>query len=189
MSTSFVAVLMLTLKVAGAPARHASDRTVLPNHDPRQEILGGLDINRTIKDTFKDTFELGDLTLLSVTDVHSWLAGHRHPDNEPALDADYGDLVSFHQHLLTDAAAIGKDVLLFNSGDMVDGTGLSDATDVHGEAVFPLVQQVSFDALVIGNRKATPQRAPVCSKAFLALSVHPAVWAAQRSSVGRSPRR
>jgi len=47
--------------------------------------------------------------------------------------------------------------LLFNSGDMVDGMGLSDATEVHGEAVTPLVRQVPFDALVIGNRKDASQ--------------------------------
>ena len=38
----------------------------------------------------------------------------------------------------------GKDVFLFNSGDIVDGTGLAGATPVDGAAILPIVQQVRF---------------------------------------------
>ena len=30
-----------------------------------------------------------DVNLLITTDVHSWLAGHAHPDHTPRLDADF----------------------------------------------------------------------------------------------------
>jgi len=96
------ALLLLTLGVAGAPAYHTPSRQTihrpalrLPNRDPRHDNAG-----LVINSTTTSVLELGEITLLSVTDVHSWLAGHRHPDNEPALDADYGDLVSFRQHLV-----------------------------------------------------------------------------------------
>lgn len=38
----------------------------------------------------------------------------------------------------------GKDLFLFNSGDIVDGTGLSDATQVRGVLITPIIQQMPF---------------------------------------------
>ena len=92
---------------------------------------------------FKD--ECMDVNIVAVTDVHSWLSGHRHPDNVPRLDADYGDLRSFYHHVKAAADQQGCDVFFFNSGDLLEGTGLSDSTPVHGEAVTPLVQQMPVD--------------------------------------------
>lgn len=39
----------------------------------------------------------------------------------------------------------GKDVFLFNSGDIVDGTGLAGATPIDGEAILPIIKQVGAD--------------------------------------------
>ena len=110
----------------------------------------------------------GDVNIVHLTDVHSWLSGHAH---EPADEADYPDVLAFFQHIeamahakvcagaplslllraisefvLSDPAerTQGKDVFLFNSGDIVDGTGLAGATPVDGAAILPIVQQVRF---------------------------------------------
>ena len=98
-------------------------------------------------------FEWGDVNIIGVTDVHSWLSGHRHPDNTPELDAGYGDLRSFYDHAAVDARKQGRDVFLLNSGDLLEGTGLSDSTPVHGEAVTPIVEQMPYDAIVVGNHE------------------------------------
>ena len=50
-----------------------------------------------------------DVNLLIVTDVHSWVAGHAHPDHTPLLDADYGHVLSLYEHLSAAAAASGRD--------------------------------------------------------------------------------
>ena len=47
--------------------------------------------------------------------------------------------------LLPASSEQGKDVFLFNSGDIVDGTGLAGATTIDGEAILPIVKQVGAD--------------------------------------------
>jgi 2',3'-cyclic-nucleotide 2'-phosphodiesterase (5'-nucleotidase family) len=37
------------------------------------------------------------------------------------------------------------------AGDLVEGTGLSDAAPVHGQYIFPIAQQISYDGITIGN--------------------------------------
>ena len=37
------------------------------------------------------------------------------------------------------ARSVGRDVLLLDNGDLVDGTGLSNSTPLDGEALFPLL--------------------------------------------------
>jgi hypothetical protein len=36
----------------------------------------------------------------------------------------------------------GKDLFMFNSGDIVDGTGLAGATPIDGQALLPIIRQV-----------------------------------------------
>ena len=91
-----------------------------------------------------------DVNLLIVTDVHSWVAGHRHPDHEPVLDADYGHVLSLHERLSAAAAAEGRDLFLVQNGDLNDGTGFSRKPPV---ALTPLLQRVPFDALTTGNHE------------------------------------
>ena len=111
---------------------------------------------------------LGDVNIVAVTDVHSWLQGGDQQDqqedqrgqralsNRPrahALDANFGDLISFTQRLKTHAAAQGKDVFLVDNGDVVDGTGLSNLFKDHCSALLPLLRRVPFDALNCGNHE------------------------------------
>ena len=51
------------------------------------------------------------------------------------------------------AAAESKDLFVLNNGDMVDGTGLSDASAVHGAEVFPLINLIGYDAINMGNHE------------------------------------
>jgi hypothetical protein len=36
----------------------------------------------------------------------------------------------------------GKDLFMFNSGDIVDGTGLAGATPIDGQDILPIIRQV-----------------------------------------------
>ena len=91
-----------------------------------------------------------DVNLLIVTDVHSWVAGHAHPDHTPLLDADYGHVLSLYEHLSAAAAASGRDVFFLQNGDLNDGTGFSRAPPA---ALLPLLQHLPFDALTTGNHE------------------------------------
>ena len=92
---------------------------------------------------------LAKVNILVTTDVHSWIAGHAHPDHSPQSDAAFGSLVSFHSRVKKAAAAAGRDVWLFDNGDVVDGTGLSGVTRVDGAAVFLLLQSMPYDARLV----------------------------------------
>mmetsp|Transcript_37576 Transcript_37576/g.88787 ORF Transcript_37576/g.88787 Transcript_37576/m.88787 type:complete len:549 (+) Transcript_37576:112-1758(+) len=102
------------------------------------------------KSVAKADFKFQDLNFLQLTDVHSWLSGHAH---EAKDEAGYPDVLAFVQHLQSMAWKEGKDLFLFNSGDIVDGTGLSDATQVRGVLITPIIQQMPFTALTSGNHE------------------------------------
>jgi len=95
------------------------------------------------------------INLVIITDAHSWISGHSHPDNNPTLDAGYGDIASAYTHLLNRAKSQNKDVFFLNNGDHTEGSGLSDASvytvGIHGYDLFPLIQMMPFDALTVGN--------------------------------------
>lgn len=93
--------------------------------------------------------EWRDINILHLTDVHSFVAGNRHE----GVDADYGDLVSFISHMKDRAQERGVELYVVNTGDLVDGTGMSDATPVAGEFLTPILRMVPYDALTIGNHE------------------------------------
>ena len=109
----------------------------------------------------------GDINILQVTDVHSYISGHRHNDSTvntgygpewgdiatAPQDADYADLLATIEHLKHQAAAAGKSLFVFNSGDVVDGTGISNLSPTNGEFLTPLLREIPFDALTIGNHE------------------------------------
>ena len=97
----------------------------------------------------------GDINIIAVTDVHAWIAGgdRQVPAATPTLDATFGDLVSFTERMRAAAALEGKDVFLVDNGDMVDGTGLSNAAADHCTYLMPLLRQIPFDALNCGNHE------------------------------------
>lgn len=89
----------------------------------------------------------GDVNVMIVTDVHSWIAGHKH---EPKYDANYGDVLSLYELMKQDCDRNARDLFFVMNGDINDGTGLS--TDPPVELV-PLLQRMPWDAVTIGNHE------------------------------------
>ena len=93
---------------------------------------------------------LSDINLLVTTDMHSWLEGRKH---QPQLNASIADLETMAGMLRERAAAEGKDVFLFDNGDINDGTGLSASAVNHVDYLTALLRTVSYDALNCGNHE------------------------------------
>ena len=88
--------------------------------------------------------EWGDLNIIHTTDSHGWLLGHQKTSfPEPNYSGDLGEFASFVSHMkeiakvsrgdipgcmesLMNVQKRGVDLLLVDSGDIHDGTGLSD---------------------------------------------------------------
>ncbi|KAI6041601.1 hypothetical protein EDC04DRAFT_2601541 [Pisolithus marmoratus] len=87
----------------------------------------------------------GDFNVIHTTDTHGWLLGHQRTSfPEPHFSGDLGDFATFvaHMKFITKASSMsticafrllmcqlqqkGVDLLLVDSGDLHDGTGLSD---------------------------------------------------------------
>ena len=83
-----------------------------------------------------------------LTDVHSWVAGHL--PHAPNNDADYGDVLSFYEHLQTRCRREEKDLFFVMNGDFVDGTGLSTEPP---EYLTPILKKMPWDAINIGNHE------------------------------------
>src|ERR1700761_2929743 len=70
--------------------------------------------------------DFGQLNFLHTTDTHGWHAGHL---LEPSFNADWGDYVDFASRLREKLEAEGKDLLIVDTGDRVEGNGLYDASE------------------------------------------------------------
>jgi 2',3'-cyclic-nucleotide 2'-phosphodiesterase (5'-nucleotidase family) len=64
----------------------------------------------------------GDINVMVLTDVHSWIGGHLH---ESDRNADYGDVLSFYERLKKYAKKQGRDLWFVMNGDWIHGTGLA----------------------------------------------------------------
>ncbi|KAJ3896383.1 Metallo-dependent phosphatase-like protein [Lentinula edodes] len=101
--------------------------------------------------------EWGDLNIIHTTDTHGWLLGHQHASfPEPNYSGDLGDFASFVQHMKQLAIEKDVDLLLVDSGDLHDGTGLSDGfpaggIDAHDANQF--IKQLPYDIMAIGNHE------------------------------------
>jgi hypothetical protein len=85
----------------------------------------------------------GDVNVVVLTDVHSWIGGHGR--KEPHLDADYGDVVSFYERLKAYCEETDKDLWFVMNGDWIDGTGLSlDGDPSH---LIPLLEKMPWDVV------------------------------------------
>ncbi|KAL3943751.1 MAG: hypothetical protein SGBAC_002174 [Bacillariaceae sp.] len=92
---------------------------------------------------------LGEINVVVLTDVHSWLAGHGR--QEEHLDADYGDVLSFYENLKAYCDENDHDLWFVSNGDFVDGTGLSVPGDP--SSLVPVLQKMPLDALSCGNHE------------------------------------
>jgi 2',3'-cyclic-nucleotide 2'-phosphodiesterase (5'-nucleotidase family) len=114
----------------------------------RRHLLTSIGNNKDNRN--KDVVDLpfGDINLVVVTDVHSWIAGHgRHEEN---MNADYGDILSFYNLLQKYTDATRKDLFFVMNGDFMDGTGLSEVPPVH---LTPLLEHMPWDAVNLGNHE------------------------------------
>lgn len=97
----------------------------------------------------------GDINLIVLTDVHSWIGGHGKNKadqiNGRSLDVDYGDVVSFYERIKAYCASTDQDVWFVQNGDWIDGTGL--AIDGDPSHLVPLIEKVPFDVLNTGNHE------------------------------------
>ncbi|KAF3012250.1 hypothetical protein E8E14_011191 [Neopestalotiopsis sp. 37M] len=84
------------------------------------------------------------------TDTHGWLEGHLKEEN---YGADWGDFVSFSQNMKHRARDLGVDLLVLDTGDLHDGTGLSDMTTPNGEISMKIFERLNYDLLTIGNHE------------------------------------
>lgn len=98
----------------------------------------------------------GDVNLLVLTDVHSWIAGHeRHESN---MNVDYGDVLSFVQRLdrfVEEQQETIGDLYLVMNGDFMDGTGLTTRPPKH---LTPLLKEMPFDVVNLGNHELYDNR-------------------------------
>ncbi|KAJ7055073.1 Metallo-dependent phosphatase-like protein [Mycena amicta] len=99
----------------------------------------------------------GDINVISTTDTHGWLLGHQKESSpEPNYSGTWGDYAAFVTHMKKLAEEKDVDLLLVDSGDMHDGTGLSDgfppgSVDARDSGEF--FKQIPYDVLAIGNHE------------------------------------
>ncbi|PNH42208.1 hypothetical protein VD0004_g5054 [Verticillium dahliae] len=92
----------------------------------------------------------GKLNFLHTTDTHGWLGGHL---QEPQYSADWGDYVSFAEHMRRQADDKGVDLLLVDTGDRVEGNGLYDTSSPQGLFTYDIFREQSVDLLCTGNHE------------------------------------
>ncbi|EUC59142.1 vacuolar protein [Rhizoctonia solani AG-3 Rhs1AP] len=101
--------------------------------------------------------EWGDINFLHTTDSHGWLLGHTKASQpEPNYSGDFGDFASFVTNMKQIADKKGVDLLLLDSGDLHDGTGLSDGFpigQIDGQESNKFFFDVPYDVLAIGNHE------------------------------------
>ncbi|EIE78950.1 hypothetical protein RO3G_03655 [Rhizopus delemar RA 99-880] len=70
-----------------------------------------------------------------------------------SYNGDLGDFYSFTVRMKQKAKKLKKDLFIVDTGDTHDGDGLSDVTDPRGEVTQPLITNIPYDILTIGNHE------------------------------------
>ncbi|KAL0948026.1 hypothetical protein HGRIS_010652 [Hohenbuehelia grisea] len=144
-----VAQLLLTILSALAAVRGCDDNDA-HNHGKRPTPLIPLTPPSR-------PLEWGDINIIHTTDSHGWLLGHQKESfPEPNYSADFGEFASFVQRMKDIAIEKDVDLLLVDSGDLHDGSGLTDgypAGDVNGHDANRFVRQIPYDVMTIGNHE------------------------------------
>jgi 2',3'-cyclic-nucleotide 2'-phosphodiesterase (5'-nucleotidase family) len=92
----------------------------------------------------------GRLNVLHTTDTHGWHGGHL---QESQYSADWGDYVSFAEHMHRSADNRGVDLLLVDTGDRVEGNGLYDASSPKGQYYYDIYREQHVDIICTGNHE------------------------------------
>ncbi|KAA6377764.1 MAG: putative 5' nucleotidase family protein [Streblomastix strix] len=82
--------------------------------------------------------------------LHGWINGNNH---QSFLDADFGDVYNFIHHVKDSATENNKSIFAFDTGDLTQGTGLSDATPTQGEFIFNIAKKIPYSGLTVGNHE------------------------------------
>ena len=98
--------------------------------------------------------QYGQLNFLHTTDTHGWHAGHL---LEPSYAADWGDYVDFSGHLREKLETEGKDLLVVDTGDRIEGNGLYDASEPKGKYTFAIFKEQHIDLICSGNHELYKQ--------------------------------
>ncbi|KAJ5709826.1 hypothetical protein N7493_009418 [Penicillium malachiteum] len=94
--------------------------------------------------------EYGQLNFLHTTDTHGWLAGHL---SEPSYSADWGDYISFSTRIREKVEAQGQDLLVIDTGDRVEGSGLYDSSEPKGIYLSEILRHQHIDVITSGNHE------------------------------------
>ncbi|RPD70195.1 hypothetical protein L226DRAFT_539048 [Lentinus tigrinus ALCF2SS1-7] len=101
--------------------------------------------------------EWGDVNIIHTTDSHGWLLGHQKLSfPEPNYSGDLGDFASFVTHMKQLALEKDVDLLLVDSGDLHDGTGVSDGFPpggLDGHESNKFLFKLPYDIMAIGNHE------------------------------------
>jgi 2',3'-cyclic-nucleotide 2'-phosphodiesterase (5'-nucleotidase family) len=101
--------------------------------------------------------EWGEINFIHTTDSHGWFLGHQKSSPpEPNYSGDMGDFLSFVQHMKQMALDKDVDLLLVDSGDLHDGTGLTDGFPpggIDGHDAFQFIKKIPYDVMAIGNHE------------------------------------
>ncbi|ETN42767.1 uncharacterized protein HMPREF1541_01925 [Cyphellophora europaea CBS 101466] len=93
---------------------------------------------------------LGSVNFLHTTDTHGWHAGHL---LEPSYAADWGDYIDFAGRMREKLEADGRDLLLVDTGDRIEGNGLYDASKPRGKYTFDIFKEQNIDLICSGNHE------------------------------------
>ncbi|KAI0402478.1 ser/Thr protein phosphatase family [Xylaria palmicola] len=94
--------------------------------------------------------EWGQINFLHTTDIHGWLGGHL---QEAQYSADWGDYISFTEHMRRKADEKGVDLLIVDTGDRIEGNGLYDGSEPKGNYTYDIFGQQALDILCTGNHE------------------------------------
>jgi 2',3'-cyclic-nucleotide 2'-phosphodiesterase (5'-nucleotidase family) len=90
------------------------------------------------------------LNFLHTTDIHGWWGGHL---QEASFSSDWGDYVSFAQHMRDKADADGSDFLLVDTGDRVEGNAIYDSSKPRGKFTYEIAKEQNIDLICSGNHE------------------------------------
>ncbi|OTB01792.1 hypothetical protein M426DRAFT_323150 [Hypoxylon sp. CI-4A] len=94
--------------------------------------------------------EWGQINFIHTTDIHGWLGGHL---QEAQYSADFGDYISFTEHMRKKADEKGVDLIVVDTGDRIEGNGLYDASSPKGKYTYDIFGEQTLDALCTGNHE------------------------------------
>src|SRR5436190_12175639 len=77
--------------------------------------------------------------------------------NRPSYSADWGDYISFATRMRERAEADGRDLLVVDTGDRIEGNGLYDGSEPKGRYTADILKAQQIDVLTTGNHELYKQ--------------------------------